>query len=114
MIKGLELLSYEERLRHLGPFSLQKRRLKIDLINLYKYLLGGCKENRTRLFSLVSSERTIGNECKLKNRKFSLNTGEHSEGGQALAQVSQRGWKVTIFGHVQKPKWAPFWTACSS
>lgn len=90
------------------PLACRREGPWVDLINLYKYLLGGCKENRTRLFSLVSSERTIGNECKLKSRKFSLNTGEHSEGGQALAQVSQRGWKVTVFGHVQKPKWAPF------
>lgn len=50
MIKVLEHLMYEKRLRQLGLFSLEEKRLGRDLVNRYKYLKGEYMEDRARLF----------------------------------------------------------------
>jgi len=40
MIKGLAHLTYEERLRELGLLNVEKRKFRVDLINVSKHLMG--------------------------------------------------------------------------
>ena len=73
MIRGLEHLPYEERLRDLGLFSLEKRRLRGDLMNVYKYFTRERQRDLANLFSVVCGDRTRGNGHKMEHRKFRTN-----------------------------------------
>ena len=60
MIRGLEHLCCEERLRELGLFILQNRRLWGDLIAAFQYLKGAYEQEGERLSTWVDSGRTRG------------------------------------------------------
>jgi len=72
VIRGLEHLSYEERLRELWLFSLHKRRHWGELVVAFQYLKRVYKKAAMRLLTRACSDRIGGNVFKLKEGRFRL------------------------------------------
>ena len=90
MIKGLEHLSYEERLRELGMLSLEKRRLQGDLVAAFQYLKESYKKDGEVLFTRVDNDRTRGNGLKLKEDRFRLDIRRKLFTVRVVRWVAQR------------------------
>ena len=74
VIKGLEHLPYEDRLRELRLFSLEQRKLRGDLIAAFQYLKETYRKDGEGLFIRECSDRTRANGFKLKEGRFRLDT----------------------------------------
>jgi len=72
MVQRLEQLSYEDRLRELGLFSPEKRKLQGDLFVAFQYLKGVYKIDGDKLFSRACCGRTRFNGFKLREDRFQL------------------------------------------
>ena len=109
MIRGLEYLLCEDRLKKLSLFSLEKRRLRGDLIAAFQYLREADKEEGSQLFEKVYNGRTIGNGFNLKEGRFRLDIrGKFFESSEVLEQATQRGCGCSIPGDVQgQVGWGP-------
>ena len=65
MIEECRGLSYEERLKVTGLTTLEKRRTRGDLIEVFKAVKGITKIDRSSLFTIANNSRTRGHRFKL-------------------------------------------------
>lgn len=67
MVVGMAEKSYEERLKYLNLPTLRYRRLRGDMINVYKYLHGFYWVDAEKLLPLCKDTRTRGHQYKLQS-----------------------------------------------
>ena len=70
MLPGMEGISYEERLEKLGLFSLERRRLRGDMIEVYKIMRGMDRVDSQKLFPRVEESITWGHRFKVRGVRF--------------------------------------------
>ena len=75
MIKGYQRLTYEERLKRCGLTTLEKRRVRGDLIEAYKILTNKVEVPRERYFATKQYDGTRGHNMKL----FKKRVGRHKQ-----------------------------------
>ena len=99
LIQRMEHLSYEDRLRGLGLFSLENRRLMGRLNSGLSVIKGGYKKERDRFFGRVYCDRSRGNGFKLKGGRFTLDISQRfflNKSDEALVQDIQRGGECPL------------------
>jgi len=57
MVPGMRNFSYEDRLERLGQFSLERKRLRGDLIEMFKIMRGLDRVDREKLFPFLKGSR---------------------------------------------------------
>ena len=70
MLPGLDGLSYKERLDRLGLFSLERRRLRGELIEVYKIMRGIDQLDSQYLFPKVGESKTRGHRFKVRGEIY--------------------------------------------
>uniref|UniRef100_A0A803SPL3 Kinesin-like protein n=1 Tax=Anolis carolinensis TaxID=28377 RepID=A0A803SPL3_ANOCA len=98
MINGLENKN-EEQLKEFSMFSLQKRRLRGDLIAMYKYVRGSHREGSAILFSPAPETRMWNNGFKLQERRFHQNIRKDFLTVRVVRQWNSLFWSVVEAPH---------------
>jgi len=106
----MEHLSYEEKLRELGLFSLEKRRLQGDLIVAFQYIKGAYRKDGENLFSKACCDRTRSNGFKLRQGRYRLDRRKKFFTMTVVKhwnECPERQWRSHPWKH-SRPGWMGF------
>ena len=77
LIPDIRHLAYHDQLSSLGIYSLRARRLRYQLISIFKIYKGFTKLNFSEFFDLCPSRRTRGHNCRIITKFASRNYRLH-------------------------------------
>ena len=77
MIHGMRNLSYEDRLKRLNLHSLERRRVRGDMIEVFKWIKGFNKGDVSKVLIANEQNRTRSNGFKLKKFRFKKEIGRY-------------------------------------
>ena len=78
MVIGMEGLEYRERLKALNMFSIKRRLLRGDMIEVYKLFSGLVDLDVRKFFTLETERRTRGHDKKIKKESCRLDIRKYS------------------------------------
>lgn len=113
MIPELSTLSYDQRLERTGLVSLEMRRLRADLIEVFKIVKGLENVDHSIFFNLSESSRTRGHQlkfqkhyCRLDIRKYFFSQRIITEWNnlpqEAVTAMTVNGFKNVIHPILRK------------
>jgi hypothetical protein len=101
MVEGCGDLSYEERLARIGLTTLETRRVRADLIEVYKIVKGCDRVDENRLFQRCRQGleghyegRTRGNVYKLQKKRFRLDIAKYNFGNRVVNEWNKLPDKI--------------------
>ena len=112
LIPNIRNKSYENRLKQMNLFSLKKRRLRGDLIQVFKVLKGIDNVKAENLFTL-NTNQTRNNGLKLTGRRFNLEVGRNNFANRVVNEWNKlpaeavecntvRSFKIQLDKHLSK------------
>jgi len=96
VIKGFRSLEYEERLKKCGLTTLETRRMRADMIEVFKIIKGMEGLRVSDFFDMDTLGITRGHKYKLHKRRFRSNVGKYSFGNRVVDEWNSLPEKVVM------------------
>ena len=72
LVEGFRTISYSEHFSHTGLITMKKRRVRGDLIKVFKMLRSNDKVDFNNFFEIQSYNKTRGHNCRIVKQRSNL------------------------------------------